>query len=168
MNDVLQKVLISVATTGTLALLTLLFRSVRMALFYKRVEYDFLCERAPGQSQFTCSWNINWEDYRLEFQAGDISNDKIENATFKKFGGKTQTIAELFPSDSFVPLFSGEIQMKLNSIIRCDPASGSKVYTLRMVFRRRRFFSQLAITGPVSLAGAHAFLRELETDFAFF
>lgn len=140
MNEVILKILISIATTGTLALLTLLFRSVRTALFYKRVEYDFPCERASGQSPFTCLWDINWEDYRLTFEAGDISNDKIKDATFEKFGGKKETIPELFPSDRFRPLFAGEIQMKVNSIIRFEPASGPKVYTLRMVFRRRRFF----------------------------
>ena len=140
MNDVLSKVLISVATTGTLALLTLLFRSVRTALFYNRLEYDFPCERARGESPFSCSWDIHWEDYRLTFAAGDISDDNIKNATFEKFGGKKETIAELFPSDSFRPLFGGEIQMKVNSIIRFESASGSKIYTLRMVFRRRRLF----------------------------
>jgi hypothetical protein len=140
MNDVLQKVLISLATTGTLALLTLLFRSVRTALFYNRVDFDFICERASGQSPFTCLWDINWEDYRLTFEAGDISNDKIKDVTFEKFGGKKEAIPEIFPSDSFRPLFGGEIQMKVNSITRFEPPSGPKVYTLRLVFRRRRLF----------------------------
>src|SRR5438093_1920192 len=112
MSDVLQNVLISLATTGTIAVLSLFFRSVRSALFYKRVEYDLPCERASGESPFTCLWDIHWEDYRLTFRAGDISDNAIKEATFRKLGGKKETVQELFPSDAFLPLFDGEIQMK--------------------------------------------------------
>jgi len=140
MNEILQKILISVVTTGSLAALTLFFKSVRTALFYKRVEYDLPCERASGQSPFTATWNIHWEDYGLTFVAGDISNDKISDASFKNLAAKKQLVPELFPSDTFLPLFSGEIHVKVNSIIRFEPISGPKTYTLRLVFRRRRFF----------------------------
>lgn len=138
MSDALQKILISIVTTGTLAVLTLVYGSVRTALWYKRVEYDLECERASGQSPFTCSWDIHWEDYRLTFNAGDISENRIKVANFEKLGGKKHNIPELFPSDNFLSLFDGEIQMKLNSIIRFKPASGPRKYTLRLVFRRHR------------------------------
>ena len=138
MNEILQDILIAVGSTVALAALSLLFRSVRNAVFYKRVGYDLSCERPSNASPFACVWNIHWEDYRLTFEAGDISDDKIRNVTFKKLGGRTETVSELFPSDTFQSLFKGEIQVKLNSIVRYKPASGNRVYILRMVFRRRR------------------------------
>jgi hypothetical protein len=138
MNALLQKILISVATAAVLGILTLLRRSIWNALFYQRVEYDLSCKRASGQSPFTGTWDIHWEDYRLTFKAGDISDNRIKDATFEKLGGKSENVQELFPSDAFRPLFDSEIQMKLNSIIRFEPASGPREYTLRLVFRRRR------------------------------
>jgi hypothetical protein len=138
MSELLQKILISVGSTVALAALSLLFKSVRNALFYKRVDYDLPCERPSNAPPFTSVWDIHWEDYRLTFEAGDISDDKIRNVKFEKLGGKTETVSELFPSDTFRHLFQGEIQIKLNSIVRHKPATGNRVYTLRMVFRRRR------------------------------
>ena len=121
-----------------MAALTLLFKSVRSVIFYNRVEYDLPCERPSIGTPFTCVWDIHWEDYRLTFKAGDISDDKIKSVMFEKLGGKTESIPELFPSDTFRSLFGGEIQMKLNSIVRHKPPTGNRTYTLRMVFRRRR------------------------------
>ena len=138
MSEILEKILISVGSAVALAALSLFFRSVRNALFYKRVEYDLPCERPSTTSPFTSVWDIHWEDYRLTVEAGDISDDKIRNVKFEKLGGKTETVPELFPSDTFRTLFEGEVQMKLNSIVRHKPATGNRVYTLRMVFRRRR------------------------------
>jgi hypothetical protein len=138
MSDLVQKILISVGSTMAIAALTLIFKSVRAAVFFKRVEYDLPCERPGSSSPFSSEWDIHWEDYRLTFKARDISDDKIKDVRFEKLGGKTEPVAELFPSDTYRPLFGGEIQVKLNSIVRHRPTTGNRSYTLRMVFRRRR------------------------------
>jgi hypothetical protein len=137
MSELLQKILVSVGATISIAALTLLFKGVRSTLFFKRVEYELSCERPSTASPLTSTWDIHWEDYRLTFEAGDISDDKIKNVKFEKLGGKSEQVAELFPTDTFRPLFGGEIQMKLGSIVRHKPAEGSRTYTLRMAFRRR-------------------------------
>ena len=138
MSELLQKILISVGSTIAIAALTLLFKSVRTAIFYNRVVYDLPCERPSNASPFACAWDIHWEDYRLTFEAGDISDDKVRNVKFERHGGKNESVPELFPSDKFRSLFDGQLQVKLNSIIRHKPATGNRVYVLRMVFRRRR------------------------------
>jgi hypothetical protein len=140
MNEILAKVIVTVVSTIAVGALALIFRSVRTAIFYKRVEYDLVCQRKPNQSPFRCSWDIHWEDYGLTFRAGDISNDNVKDVTFAKLGGRSEPIPALFPSESYKPLFGGEIQAKVNSIIRMSPESGEAVYTLRLVLRRRRSF----------------------------
>ena len=138
MDEITQKIIVSVGSGVTLAALSLLFRSVRNAVFYNRVEYDLLCERKSNKPPFTSTWDIHWEDYRLTIKAGDISDDKIKDVKFTKYGDRTEPVDKLFPSDTFINLFKGEIQMKLNSIIRHSPPEGNRVYTLRIVFRRRK------------------------------
>lgn len=134
MNDVLQKVLISIATSITLGGLALLFESVRNALFYFRVEYDFEYEKGWG----ACEWDINWEDYRLTLSVTDVSNDRLDGVSFKRNKKQTEKFDELFPSDKFQPLFNKEVYAKVNSIIRRSQQRGTS-YTLRLVLRRRRF-----------------------------
>jgi hypothetical protein len=80
MDEVLQKVLISIATALTLALVSLLFASVRNALLFFRVEYDFDYEKGSGP----CVWDINWEDYRLTISVNDVSNDRLEGVSFRR------------------------------------------------------------------------------------
>lgn len=134
MNELLQKVLISIATSITLASLSLLFESVRNALLYFRVQYDFEYEKDWGH----CEWDINWEDYRLTFSADEVSNDRVDGVSFRRNKKQTEKLDVMFPSDKFQPLFDKEIYAKINSIIRQSHQKGT-LYTLRLVLRRRRF-----------------------------
>ena len=74
MDQIFEKIIISVVTTIVIALLSLLFRSVREALFYKRLEYDFHYTKGMG---LPVLWDIQWEDYRLTISTEDVSNDLI-------------------------------------------------------------------------------------------
>lgn len=138
--DFLNEILTAVATAATLALISLLSESIRTALFYKRVEYDLMYEKplteAGGRG---CSWDIQWEDYRLTLKVDDISNNKLENVVFVRNEGKNENFNIITASDRFTPLFGKEIYYKLNSIIRSTPPAGQKSYILRLVFRRRRW-----------------------------
>ena len=138
MNPIVEKVLISVGSGLVLALLSLLFQRVRTALFYKRVEYDLIFTKPESEGGLSqCSWDIQWEDYRLTLKIGDISNDKLENVTLIRNKGKQVTYDVLVTSERFTPVFDNEIYFKLNSIIRAWPPVGPKTYILRFVFRRR-------------------------------
>ena len=137
MNDLLGKILVSVGSTISVAALTLLSKSVRQAIFYKRVEYDLSSLRPSGATPFGCRWDIHWEDYRLTMAVEDISDDKIAGVKFEKLSGREQRFERLYPSDKFERLFDGDLFVKINSIVRKSPASGDAEYTLRMVFRRR-------------------------------
>lgn len=137
--DILEKVLVSLATTLCVALLTLSFGSVRSFLFYKRVEYDLEAVRQSGQDPFSCSWDVHWEDYGLHIEIADISNDNLRGVSFRKLSKQEEHIDKMFPSDSFTPLFNGEIFVKVNSIVRRDWVESRMLYVLRLVFRRKRF-----------------------------
>lgn len=134
MNPILEKVLIAVASTFTLSLLSLAFASVRSALFFKRVEYDFTYIRGSG----ACEWDVEWEDFRLTIEVESVSNDHLKNVVFKRNKRKEFLVSELEPSDEFIPLFKNEIQVKINSIVRKQQGNAAD-YLLRFVFRRRRF-----------------------------
>jgi hypothetical protein len=137
-DEVLQKVLVSIATGLTLALLSLSFESVRNALLYYRVEYDLEYDKDSGP----CEWDINWEDYRLTISVKDVSNDRLEEVTFRRNKKHNQDFKEVFPSDKFQSLFDKEIYMKVNSIIRRSQTQGDKYiakYFIRLVLRRRRW-----------------------------
>jgi hypothetical protein len=139
MDPILEKVVISVASALALSLLALLFASVRNALFYKRVEYDFLYTKPGGGGVSTKGqWDIQWEDYRLTVTVEDVSNDKLQSVSFIRNKGKQENFNVLVTSDSFEPLFKKEIYFKLNSIVRAKTPAGPASYTLRFVFRRRR------------------------------
>jgi hypothetical protein len=133
MSPLAQEILISIVSTVTLSLLTLLFASVRSALFFKAVEYDFTYKRGTGP----CEWDIQWEGFRLTIAAEKVSNDYLEKVIFRRNKRKDTPPEALEPSDSFVPLFKNEIQVKLNSIIRKEQGNDAE-YILRFVFRRRR------------------------------
>jgi hypothetical protein len=133
-ETILARVLISITATLALALLSLLFASVRTALFYKKVEYDFSYTKGMGRAR----WDIQWEGFRLSISVVDVSNDYLKEAEFRRNKRMPEKMEELGPSEKFTPLFDGAIQVKLNSIVRREVASGSE-YKLRFVFRRRRF-----------------------------
>jgi hypothetical protein len=140
MDQIPGEILIAVATTLTVSLLALLFSSVRNALFYKRVEYDFIYIKPNDRGlSKECQWDIQWEDYRLTVAVGDVSNDKLEEVTFIRNKGKQVKFEVLVTSESFEPLFNKEIYFKINSIIRVSPPEGQTSYILRFVFRRRRW-----------------------------
>jgi hypothetical protein len=134
MNDILQKVIIAVASTLTLSLLALFFSAVRNALFYKRVEYDFDYEAKTGH----CDWDIQWDDYRLTISADDVSNDVVHNVVIRRNKRRDEPLGNLEAKDDFSSLFAGEIQFKLNSIVRKMQSGHANKYLLRFVFRRRR------------------------------
>lgn len=134
MNDILQKVIIAVASTVTLSLLALFFSAVRNALFYKRVEYDFDYEAKTGH----CDWDIQWDDYRLTISADDVSNDAMHNVIIRRNKRRDEPIGELEAKDDFMSLFGGEIQFKLSSIVRKMQSGHNNKYLLKFAFRRRR------------------------------
>jgi len=139
--EVVLKVIVSVATTFAVAALTLLFKSVRGFIFYTRAEYDLTAERKPSESPFRRSWSINWEDNRLDLEAGNISNNNIADVVFKNAVGKKHRVPDMHPSNDFTDIFDGALAVKINSIVRQDRPSDddASTYTLRFVVRRKRW-----------------------------
>jgi hypothetical protein len=138
MNEIVQKIIVTLGSALGVGVLTLFFESVRSALLWRRVQYDLSCTRKSGVKPFPCSWDITWEDFGLTFKAGDISNDHIDNIAVKLFTGGSESIAQLLPRDSFKPLFDKKLWVKISAIIRRDLPGADSEYTLRLVFRRRR------------------------------
>jgi hypothetical protein len=139
--EVVLKVIVSVASTFAVAALTLLFKSVRGVIFYTRAEYDLTAERKPGESPFKRSWSINWEDNRLDLEAGNISNNNVAAVVFKNAVGKKHSVPDMHPSNDFIDIFDGALGVKINSIVRQDRPSDddTATYTLRFVVRRKRW-----------------------------
>jgi hypothetical protein len=139
--DVILKVIVTVASTFAVAALTLLFKSVRGFIFYTRAEYDLTAERKPGESPFRRSWSINWEDNRLDLDAGNISNNNIADAVFKNAVGRKHSVPDMRPRNDFIDIFDGALAVKINSIVRQNRASDgdTAIYTLRFVVRRKRW-----------------------------
>ena len=132
MSEIGQKIVVSVVSAIAVALLTLLSSKVRSALFYKRVEYDLAYSKGLGPVQ----WDIEWEGFRLTISADDVSNDRLDNVKVERNERSPFVLSRLEPSDTFRSLFNGEIEMKLNSIVR-RKANSEIDYVLRFVFRRR-------------------------------
>jgi hypothetical protein len=143
LQDTAIKIIVTIITTLAVASLTLLFKSIRNLIFYTRAEYDLIAEKKPNESPFKRRWIINWENNRLEFEAGDISNDKIDNVTFKNAVGKKDSIKNMHPSERFTDIFDGALGVKINSIVRRDRPSPNDLaaFTLRFVVRRKRWNS---------------------------
>lgn len=138
MDDIPQKVLVSIVTTLAVGLVSLSFKGVRNALLYFRVEYDLDYEKGSGP----CEWDINWEDYRLTISVNDVSNDRLEGVSVRRNKKQNQDFKEIFPSDKFQALFDKEIFLKINSIIRRSQTQGEShlaKYFIRLVLRRRRW-----------------------------
>jgi hypothetical protein len=133
-NEILQKVLVSVITALTLGSLTLLFESVRNALFYFRVEYDLDYEKDSGH----CEWDFTWEDYRLTLSVEDVSEDRLKTVKFTRLKKQNEDIPEVFTKDEFSPLFNKEIFFKVKSIVRKKQENNGS-YTIKLVLRRKRF-----------------------------
>ena len=146
MPTLIENLLISVASVFLLSLLALLFESIRATLFYKRTEYDLMhytwrvLSTDPGESQ---TWEIQWEDHRLTLSVARVENHRLEGVIFTRNNANEEKFEALTTSDSFKPLFEKELYFKLHSIIytrSCDDVGkGNATYTLRFVFRRRRW-----------------------------
>lgn len=133
MDAILDKVLISVGSTIVLSLLSLLFSSVRTAIFFKRTEYDLFYTRGTGP----CEWDIQWEGFRLTIATDSVSNDYLKNVVARRNKRKDASLGDLEPENRFIPLFDNEIQLKLESIVRKQQGNAAD-YVARFVFRRRR------------------------------
>lgn len=133
MDPLFEKVLISVGSTLCLSLLSLLFSSVRMAIFFKSTTHDFLYVRGSG----ACEWDIQWEGFRLTIVVDSVSNDYLKNVVVRRNKRKDAVLGNLEPMNSFLPLFDNEIQLKLESIVRKQQGAAAD-YVTRFSFRRRR------------------------------
>ena len=146
MPALLENIIISVASVFVVSLLTLLFESIRATLFYKRTEYDLMhyawriTPRDPGCAQM---WEIQWDDHRLTLSVARVENHRLEGVIFTRNNANEEKFDMLTTSDSFKPLFRKELYFKLHSIIYTlgcdDPGKGNATFTLRFVFRRRRW-----------------------------
>jgi hypothetical protein len=133
MDPIAEKILTSVGSALILSLLSLLFSSVRTALFFKQAEYDLTYKRGTGP----CEWDIQWEGFRLTIATATVSNDYLKSVVFRRNKRKDVALNDLEPSNSFIPLFDNEIQVKLESIVRKQQGEAAD-YAVRFVFRRRR------------------------------
>ena len=77
----------------------------------------------------------------MDFKAGNISNDSVEEVVFENPFGKQHTEKIMHPSNDFTDVFNGALGVKINSIVRQDRPMDSEVavYTLRFVIRRKRW-----------------------------
>jgi hypothetical protein len=135
--QIVTEVLKVVASAITVGLLGLLSRPVRGLLFFRRTEYDFDYDAQDGAA----TWDIQWEDFRLTIKVEDVHNDHLDKVTFLKNKVKPgEQLDVLKVSDKFHKLFDGDIELKLNSVIRVKSKSSTapKRYILRFVLRRRR------------------------------
>src|SRR4051812_22743481 len=113
-SDILGKIAVTVGTAIVLGLFTLLSTKVRSSLFFKRVEYELTYTKGLGPVQ----WDIEWEGFRLTINAEDVSGDCMKKLKIHRNRRNTFELDCLEPSDRFRKLFDGEIEMKLNSIVR--------------------------------------------------
>jgi hypothetical protein len=89
-----------------------------------------IAERRTSETPFKRSWTINWENHRLDFEAGDLSGDNITNVLLKGPVGKQHKIDRMHPSDSFIDIFDGALGVKVNSIVRRNGQwDGEKLFT---------------------------------------
>ncbi|HXU36219.1 MAG TPA: hypothetical protein VN937_07620 [Blastocatellia bacterium] len=131
-----SKVVTSLLTALVLFLLSLLSKTIRHALLYKRHEFEF-----EYDSDFRgCEYDVQWEELRLTFQIGDVHNDHLENVIIKRNEvnpGKKYEKVEV--SNNFNEISEWNLHFKLVSIIRTKPQTGLKEYQIYVVIRRRRW-----------------------------
>jgi hypothetical protein len=135
-DPILYEILKALAPAITLALVGLLSAPIRAFLFYRTTEYDFDYDTQQGAA----TWDIQWENFRLTMRVAEVHNDHLAQVTFLKNRVEPgETIAVLKVSEKFHELFGGDIQIKLNSVIRVrsEPAGAPRRYSLRFVLRRR-------------------------------
>lgn len=135
-DPILYGVLQALAPAITLALLGLFSGPVRAFLFFRRTEYDFDYDAQQGAA----TWDIQWEDFRLTIKVDEVHNDHLERVKFLKNKiepGESFDVVKV--SNKYHHLFDGDIQLKLNSVIRVVSKSPTapKRYILRFVLRRR-------------------------------
>jgi hypothetical protein len=134
-----SEVLISVLTALVIFLFSLISKSIRYFLFYKRHEFEF-----EYDSDFRgCEYDVQWEDLRLTFRIGAAHNDYLENVTVKKNDVNPGKAYEKLPvSNRFNEIPEWKLQFKVLSIIRTKPQTGVKEFQIYIVIRRRRWFAK--------------------------
>ena len=134
--QVASKVITSLLTALILFLLSLLSKSIRYALFYKRHEFDF-----EYDSHFRgCEYDVQWEDLRLTFEVGNEHNDHLENVKIKRNDVNPGKLYEkLEVSNKFNEIPEWNLHFKLVSVVRTKPKAGVNEYQIYIVIHRRRW-----------------------------
>jgi hypothetical protein len=138
MDDFYSKIIVSVASSTSLAILSYLVYFFRNAIRYKETEFTFEVE---DHTDKTVTWDIQWEKQRLTLEANDISSDKITGVKILlNRAGKAEKLEVMEAKDSFMLLFDGEVQLRLASIVKATFRPGTKtaLYILTFILRRRR------------------------------
>jgi|SRR6185437_4371849 len=134
--QVASKVVTSLLAGLVLGLFSLLSKSIRHALFYKRHEFDF---EYDGDFR-GCEYDVQWEELRLTFHVGSAHNDHLENVILKRNdvnpGRKYEKLAV---SNKFNEVPEWNLHFKLESIVRTKPQTGVREYQIYFVIRRRRW-----------------------------
>jgi hypothetical protein len=139
MNDIVTKVITTVASTITVTILSYLTYRFRNLILYKETQYVFDVEDGTDP----VAWDIQLEkQQRITIEVNDISNDRIEGVRVRlnKLGSPHEEKAIEVNSD-FIPLFGGEIQIQLASIVRTTfnkEVNKPRIYTIQFILRRRR------------------------------
>ena len=135
-STLIENLGVSLLTAAFIAGLALSWKAIRTALLYVRHEVELDYDKRWRD----CSWDIQWEGYRITLATDEVSNDKVDRLVVQVNDGPSETFAPLQTSDSFETLKRSQVQMKLNSIIRTKTSEDDRRYRLFFVFRRRRGF----------------------------
>jgi hypothetical protein len=130
------KILVSLTSTIVLLALSLISKSVRYTLLYKRHEYVFEYDSDFGG----CEWDIQWEAVRLTIEVADVHNEYLEGVLIKRHGENPgKTYPALAVSNTFEMIPKWPLHFKVSSIVRTSPRKGVREYQVVFVIRRRRF-----------------------------
>jgi len=131
-----EKAALSMLTAGAVALVSLLSRTVRDAVFYKR--YEFVLDYEPEWGM--CQWNIQWDRFKVSIDGSGVRKEYIKTVIVKIDGTSPgRTFEKLEVSDTFYQLERLPVALKLNSIVRTRTEPGKDSYKLAWVLRRRRW-----------------------------
>jgi hypothetical protein len=138
MNDIVTKIIITLASTTTLTLLSWLIYRFRNLILYKEAQYRFDVEDGTDP----VIWDIQMEGQeRITIGVNHISNDLLEDVGIRLNKlGRIHEIKGFEVSNDFIPLFDGRIQIQLSSIVRTCFSKANKpcIYTVQFILRRRR------------------------------
>jgi hypothetical protein len=134
--DLPGRVILSLLTAAIVASLSLLSRSFRQIVFYKRHEFELDYDRAWK----TCTWDIQWEGFRVTIEVAGVRRAFIKSVLIKVNGTDPgRQFDELEVSDTFHHIDRWPLSFKLYSIVREKHADDTKRYRLLWVLRRRRW-----------------------------